>query len=342
MNTTIQWLRRYRLHHLLAWILLFWGWYYFRYEDYSPQTGWKIILLKVGMLAFMVYTTNYLLIPGLLYKKRYLWFGCTFLTWIFLLSLLKMRLEEQLMHHPGAFDIGNRFKARVYDNIIPHYLLASTGAAFKLLLDYAAAQKRLSDISKEKLATELSFLKSQINPHFVFNTLNAIHFLIDKQNKAARASLQQFAGLLRYQLYDCSAATIEIEKETAYLEDYIRLQQLRQDRQYAVTLSVDPEVKGFRIVPLLLAPFIENAFKHLSHHADGGNFISIGLQCRNNVFLLEVENSTGPKADTGGASAGIGLANVQRRLELLYPGKHELKITNNDSTFKVTLKLQLI
>ncbi len=341
MNTLLQWLRYYKIHHLLVWLLLFCGWYYFRYEDYSAQTGWRIILLKVLVLAVMVYGTNYWLIPALLYRKKYTWFGICFIGWVLLLSLLKMRLEEQIMQHPGAFDIRHHFKARVYDNIIPHFLLAGTGATIKLLLDYAAAQKKLGIVTKEKLETELNFLRSQINPHFLFNSLNAIHFLIDKQNKDARESLQQFAALLRYQLYDCNAATIEIEKEIAYLQDYIRLQQLRQEQHYKVQWQAGSNVKGFSITPLLLIPFVENAFKHISHYDDKVNFIHVQLSNMNDQFRFEIENSAEPSRTSAAMAPGIGLANVRRRLELLYPGKHILQITRNDATFKVVLNLQL-
>jgi len=340
-------LRRYKVHHLVAWGLLFLGWYYFRYQDYPPRIGWRITLLKVGDLALMVYITNYLLIPKLLYRKRYLLFGILFVLLVFSFSLFKMWLEEKLLQRPGYFDIFTDFKRRVYDNVIPHFLLVSTGAAFKLLMDYARAQKRLAEVSMERSEAELNFLKSQINPHLLFNSLNAIYFLIDKQNAEARQSLLQFSDLLRYQLYDCNADTIEIEKEVTYLQDYIRLQRLRRDQQYEISLNIGQEVKGFRITPLLLIPFVENAFKHLSHHSHRRNFVQVDLSRENGTFLMVVENSKAAAAGgveggaTGGLPGGIGLKNVKRRLDLLYPEKHQLKIDEEEEIFKISLKLTL-
>ena len=373
MKKILSLLRPYKIHHLPAWAVLFFGWYYFRHQDYPAGMAWWIILVKVGFLALMVYTTNHLLIPALLYRKKYVLFGAIFVVFVFCISLLKMRLEEYIMHRPNYFNIWGDFKVRVYDNVIPHFLLVTAGAAFKLLMDYARTQKRLAELSREKSEAELNFLKSQINPHLLFNSLNAIYFLIDKQNVAARQSLLQFSDLLRYQLYDCNADTIEIEKEVTYLQDYIKLQRLRSDQQYEIQINIGEKVSGFRITPLLLIPFVENAFKHISHHTDQRNFVQVDLQQENGVLHFVVENSrehplrqAAPSAGAGSADArsasapsgsagsagngaqgairlpgGIGLNNVRRRLALLYPEKHQLTIHDKDGTFKVALDLHL-
>jgi LytS/YehU family sensor histidine kinase len=329
------------VHHLLAWAVVFFGWYYFRYQDYPPRLGWWINLLKVADLAVMIYITNYLLIPRLLYRKKYFLFTGVFVVFVVGFSLLKMYLEERIMHRNNFFNIWGDLKVRVYDNVIPHFLLVSTGAAFKLLMDYARSQKRLGEVFKEKSEAELNFLKSQINPHLLFNSLNAIYFLIDKQNVAARQSLLQFSDLLRYQLYDCNADKIEIEKEVTYLQDYIKLQRIRKDQSYEIQVNIGPEVSGFYITPLLLIPFVENAFKHISHHADQRNFVWVQLCRENGLFRLVVENSMEYRRMADGSPGGIGLNNVKRRLALLYPEKHELKIQDNDVTFNVSLTLDL-
>jgi len=333
--------RRYKLDHLLGWLVLFGGWHFFRYQDYPRSTGWLVTGLKVADLALMVYITNYLLIPQLLYKKKYILFALTFLIVVTGFSWLKMYLEGQIMDRPSLFDVFSDTKRRFYDNVIPHILLVSTGAAFKLLMDHARAQRRLGEVSKEKAEAELNFLKSQINPHFLFNSLNSIYFLIDKQNAVARQTLLQFSDLLRYQLYDCNADTIEIEKEVAYLQDFIRLQQLRKDNHYEVEVQVAPAVRGFRISPLLLIPFVENAFKRISHHSDQRNYVQVTLAKENGSFFFMVENSKENHQRSTEPPGGIGLSNVQRRLELLYPRKYELQIDNNDATFKVALNLHL-
>ncbi|WP_205513362.1 sensor histidine kinase [Longitalea arenae] len=332
-------IQRYYLHHLLGWGLLFFGWHFFRYQDYPPGKGWYITFIKVADLALMVYLTNYLLIPRLLYKKRYFLFVLLFTALVFTFSIGKMYIEAALLQ--SSFDIWDRFKVRVYDNVIPHFLLVSTGAAIKLLTDHAHAQRRLGEMAKEKAETELNFLRSQMNPHFLFNSLNTIYFLIDKQNTEARTTLLQMAGLLRYQLYDCNRHTIEIEKEVHYLQDYIRLQELRKDNQYEVGIRVGEQVKGFRITPLLLIPFVENAFKHISHDSQEKNFIRVDLERQNGTFTFIVENSKDDQQRSTEPTGGIGLTNVKRRLELLYPGKHGLQILNSAHRFKIELNLLL-
>jgi two-component system LytT family sensor kinase len=337
--STAGFIQRYYLHHLIGWGLLFFGWHFFRYQDYPAGKGWYITFIKVADLALMVYITNYLLIPRLLYKKRYVLFALLFAVLVFSFSIGKMYIEAGVMN--TSFDIWDRFKVRVYDNVIPHFLLVSTGAAIKLLVDHARAQRRLGEMAKEKAETELNFLKSQINPHFLFNSLNTIYFLIDKQNAEARTTLLQMSDLLRYQLYDCNSATIEIEKEVLYLQDYIRLQELRKDNQYEVGIEVGEQVKGFRITPLLLIPFVENAFKHISHYSHEKNFIRVHLQRQNGTLSFIVENSKDDQQRSTEPRGGIGLANVKRRLELLYPGRHSLQIHNEAHIFKVELNLHL-
>jgi Putative regulator of cell autolysis len=333
-------IKRYKLDHIAIWLVLFLGWHFFRYQDYPPGVGWWITFVKVADLALMVYITNYLLIPRLLYKKKYVLFGACYVLLIFSFSILKMYIEVDLLNL-SHFNIWNRFKVRIYDNVIPHFLLVSTGAAFKLLIDYARAQRRLGGMAKEKAETELNFLKSQINPHFLFNSLNSIYFLIDKKNTDARQALLQFSDMLRYQLYDCNAGTIAIEKEVNFLKDYIRLQQLRKDQQYEVAVNIGENVKGFSITPLILVPLVENAFKHISHHAATKNFVHVDLQRMNGTFTFTVENSKDDHQRSTEPAGGIGLANVKRRLELLYPGKHELTIDNSETKFRVALNIHV-
>ena len=129
-----------------------------------------------------------------------------------------MWIEGQMMHRPDLFTIFDKnFKVRFYDNVIPHFLLVITGASFKLLIDYAKSQRRLGEMAKEKAEAELNFLKSQINPHFLFNSLNSVYFLIDKDNPDARGALHKFSDMLRYQLYECNGDKIPIGKEIGYL-----------------------------------------------------------------------------------------------------------------------------
>lgn len=313
-----------------------------RYEGYrSPALAFQITLIKVVDLALMVYITNFVLIPFLLYRKKYALFVIIFIAMVLTSSFSKMYIIGQVAGDPTTFSLKGNLKARIYDNVIPHFFLVIAGAAIKLMLDQLRLQRKIAELAKEKAEAELNFLKSQINPHFLFNSLNAVYFLIDKNNPEARQALHKFSDMLRYQLYEANGEKIPIEKEIDYLQDYVHLQQLRKDENYKVQFNCSPDIKNFSIEPLLLMPFVENAFKHISHKTDGNNFVKLDLARSNGYFEFAVENSREKGVYTTEQHGGIGMNNVKRRLELLYPGTHQLSVDDNINTFKVNLKLKI-
>lgn len=334
---------KYKLHHVLFWMGVFGIWYYLRYQDYATaEIALGITFVKVAALATAVYITNSLLIPKLLYKKKYLFCISTFLLLLLVSSMIKVFLIGEITNQPDLFSFSGNLKTRLYENFISDFFLVLTGASFKLIFDYMQMQQRLAEIAKEKAETELNFLKSQINPHFLFNSLNSVYFLIDKNNPEARTALHKFSEMLRYQLYEMmNGKNIPIEKEIRYIEDYVDLQKLRKDEKYTVQFDCSPEVKGFSIEPLLLIPFVENAFKHISHKNDSTNFITLNMQRSNGEFQFFIKNSKEANQRTTESYGGIGLNNVKRRLELLYPGKYELEIQDTDEIFSVDLKLKI-
>lgn len=251
-----------------------------------------------------------------------------------------MNILGRLLNSYQLINWSDNLKKSLYDNIIPHFFLVIAGAAIKLMFDYGRLQQRMAETAREKAEAELNFLKSQINPHFVFNSLNSVYFLINKENTEARDALHKFSEMLRYQLYEINDDKIPIEKEINYLKDYVDLQQLRKDEKYTVQFNCASDIKGFSIEPLLLIPFVENAFKHISHFSDKINFIKVNMLMVNRTFVFSVINSKEMQQTTE-QHGGIGLNNVKRRLELLYPGRHELKINDTGSNFAVQLNLQL-
>ena len=334
---------KYKLHHLLIWMLVFGIWYNLRVQDYPQGKAFIITLLKVTDLALMIYISNLILVPQLLYKKRYLAFAVTYVVMILLSSYTKMQILGQIYNNPNLFSINStNFKTRIYDNIIPHFFLVTAGVAVKLVIDFIRTQQRLAELAKEKAETELNFLKSQINPHFLFNSINSVYFLIDKKNEEARKALYKFSEMLRYQLYECNGDKIPVEKEIAFLKDYVDLQKLRTDEQYKIEFNCSPDVHGFSIEPILLIPFVENSFKHISHFTDGRvNEINIDITKQNGEMRFTVKNTTEPGHVNGKEAGGIGLTNVQRRLELLYPNRHKLTLTKKENQFEAELKLKI-
>lgn len=238
-----------------------------------------------------------------------------------------------------------------FGNAFPAMLASMTlGMSIKLTNNWIQTRRRQQLLEKEKLESELKFLKYQFNPHFLFNTINSIFFLIHKNPDKASASLAKFSELLRHQLYECNDRQIALVKEISYLENFIQLQRLRQNDNVKVSFQLKHrQTDNLGIAPFVLMTFVENAFKHVSTHADKPNWINIDLQIHRQELNFSVSNSCSPDpVSTDGSypgglaePGGIGLVNVRRRLDLLYAGQYRLNIQNNNSRFDIDLQLQL-
>jgi LytS/YehU family sensor histidine kinase len=208
----------------------------------------------------------------------------------------------------------------------------------KLIVEKIRSDRANRIRDKQRLEGELQYLKAQVNPHFLFNAINSVYFLIKKDPDQAAETLIKLSDLLRFQLYDCSGEKIAIEKELEYLHNFIALERIRKGEKLNVRLEQHGNLSGFELSPFMLMPFVENAFKHVS---TGGkeNSISIVLERENDKLLARIENTTERTVpqDVG----GIGLKNVRRRLELLYPGLHALDIRENDVQYSVYLSLTI-
>lgn len=332
---------RLRFSHLLFWLLAALLWYYLRYQDYENlQQAAVVTLIKVTDLALIIYFANLVLVPRFLYKKKYFPFALFFIAAIALSSFLKLLVLSWALRDVHLLDAIN-IKEKVYNNFVTQFFLVLASIGLKSVVDYLNLQKKLVEVAKQKVEAELNFLKSQINPHFLFNSLNAVYFLIDKNNAPARAALHKFSEMLRYQLYECNGEKIPIEKEIAYLKDYVALQQLRVSNNTAIQFDCGLDVHDFSIEPLLLIPFVENSFKHLSHFdKDKQNEVRIAISRTNGSLQFSVYNTT-EHADLTTKQGGIGLTNVRQRLNLLYPGKHNFTITKKNDWFGVDLTLSL-
>ena len=327
--------------HLLFWLFVALLWFYLRYQDYrSLQQAAIVTVIKVADLALIIYFANLVLVPKFLYKKKYFLFAISFVAATAVTSFLKLLPLSAVLDGINLLDASN-IKEKVYNNFVTQFFLVLASIALKSVVDYLNIQKKLAEVGKQKVEAELNFLKSQINPHFLFNSLNAVYFLIDKTNVPARAALHKFSEMLRYQLYECNGERIPIEKEIAYLKDYVALQQLRVSNNTSVKFDCGTEVNNFSIEPLLLIPFVENSFKHLSHfNQEKQNEVHIAISRNNGSLQFSVYNTTEwNNRQTG--DGGIGLDNVKKRLNLLYPGKHNFSITEKQDWFGIDLTLSL-
>lgn len=188
---------------------------------------------------------------------------------------------------------------------------------------------------------QLQLLQDQINPHLMFNVLNHIHVLMQKNVELADELLIRFADILRYQIYECNHKTVPLEKEIHYLKDVIEVEKARWGDNLKVICNWEIENGKQDISPFLLLPFIENAFKHVSRLPFENGYVTIEFIHQNNTLKLFVENSKSDKLLPSHNSSGAGLQNVKKRLQLLYPQKHELKIKDNGHSFTVDLNIIL-
>jgi hypothetical protein len=309
-------------------------------------------LFYVFFQAVGVYINLYFLMPVFLGKGKYLQYAglvaLTILTTAILIvpgyevsSWLSGYPGEELYGRPGT-DFWYFFQV----NTLPSSAAAMTlGMSVKLAKEWIQSRKRQQVLEKEKLESELKFLKSQFNPHFLFNSINSIFVLIHKNPAMASESLAKFSGLLRYQLYECNEAMIPLDREITYIGNFIELEKLRQEDN--IELRVEIQVHNsseLLIAPFMLMPFIENAFKHVTKKTEGANWITIKLHCEDRRLHLVCDNSISPQHQDYREPMqykGLGLKNVQRRLDLLYNDRYSLQIESTDESYHVSLMIGL-
>jgi len=331
-------------YNILLWIGLYLLWVVvFQKRAFSFSRTMTIQFCYLLFIAGNYYFNVYYVVPVFLYRKKYAAFALLFLAGIVAASLLRVPLATYLSQHyfaPGKPPPG--LSQLFFNSLINIFIWTICLVAGKLIVDRIRFQKYIEVIEKEKMKNELDFLKAQFNPHFLFNSINSIYGNINKSNSTAREMLLTFSEMLRYQLYECNTSVISIEKEISYIRNYISLQQIRKPENLSIQLNVSEDVRGITIAPLIFMAFIENSFKYVSNHEDRLNEVQISLARSNNQLFFKTFNT---KENVNGREmidpGGIGIANVKRRLELLYPDKHALMIQNNDHSFEVMLNLEV-
>lgn len=356
-NNGSHWVFKYKLHHIPFWILYNFLWWAVQSQHpmhlfvdafYSPYA--IKFFFYVIFQALAVYFNLYYLIPKYLEKGRLkAYIAYVILTILCAASLivpgywLTAVVAGKTLSQLFGIDRFDFLKIFL-SNPLPSVTAASTLAmSIKLAKNWMQTKRRQQRLEQEKLETELNFLRYQFNPHFLFNTINSIFFLIHKDPNMASDALAKFSDLLRYQLYECNDDQIALSMEIKCLENSIELQKLRQNKNMDVSLEVDQQpTSDCGIAPFILMTFVENAFKHVSKDSDKSNWIKIKLSMNAQLLNFSVVNSTSHSVFTEVINySGIGLKNVQRRLDLIYPGRYELDIQSQLATFEVRLSLRL-
>jgi sensor histidine kinase YesM len=292
------------------------------------------------LLNIVIFYTIYYLVPYLLKFSRK-WFIVPLILLIaFVLSAIRLPLEiaywKYLIKLPAS---ELQFQYEWFWATLKYTIIMSIYAMLiRFSIDWFEAQKYKNELIKQQQASEISLLRSQINPHFLFNTLNNIYSLVYNKSEEAPEAVMKLSSLMRYMLYEANTELVPVQKELEYLNSFIELQQLRLNRKGFVDIQVNGSMDNKSIAPMLLIPFVENAFKHGDKTPFPG--IKIKLNLLTDQLVFEVENFVKPApASINDESGGFGLENIRKRLTLLYPDKHELSISPSSDIFSIRLTI---
>ena len=348
------------LIHFLFWVLLVcflnsdfltleWGYF-------SKENDNILIPLIYGMVSNIIifYSQILFIIPRKFsYKKLSYWIQSSLLIIVLalIISLCDLYYINKLeIRDMEIFNIGRLWHLFFFNALIRFFWWAMA-LAYRFPIDWMRKERQNREVLKQKMEMELEFLKAQINPHFLFNGMNSIYHLIDQRPEIAKISLLQFSDLLRYQIYECQAEFLSLEKEIKYLKDYIGLQKIRKEGDIQVYLEIDDLLECLNsneeeikvIAPLLISPFIENAFKYVSNFEEiEKNIIKIQLGLRGEYLHVEIYNTIDPPdIYRQMQKGGLGIKNVQKRLDLIYLDRYELHIDKNEKYYKVNLEIKL-
>jgi hypothetical protein len=312
-----------------------------RYSGKMTTKAVLVVFVLYGAINISVFYLNYsLLIPRFLDKKNYKLYAAGIVAIIIAFGLIKYGgglvfktyILLGLRKHESTF--WEYFFKTIFTTTI--FLFLST--VLKFTVDWFLNERIQRDLENQRLSAELSFLKSQINPHFLFNSLNSIYSLAYQKSDTTPEAILKLSEIMRYMLYECNDNKVELTKELQYLQNYIDLQKIRFGNKAFIDFEVTGEVTNQHIVPLLLISFIENAFKHgIANDALTPIKLKVNLEDGHLYFFIQNKKHTHNRDSSG----GIGLANVRRRLDLLYPGKYNLDIRDEADTYTCQLSLVL-
>jgi len=329
------------LRHLLFWVFILnyftWG---FGFQKGHMEEAYIRNLKFIPGHIFVVYPLLYFLIPRFLMNKKYALFFTGFLCLIMVAALF----TEQMQLNFSGSDIMAGFNLGWGKNILPFIHVAAIATAIKFI-KYAYLQEGRAIIAKQqKTVAELELLKAQIHPHFLFNTLNNLFALTLRRSPDSPNVVMRLSELLKFMIFESRKDLISLEKEIKLLSNYIDLEKIRYDKELELSISFTGNISGKQIHPLLLLPLLENSFKHGMSQQLEQKWISLELHVEKNNLYFKLANSKDPdeiKDTIPGKTKGIGLENVKRRLNLLYPGKHKMQVTDDAEMFLVSIELQI-
>jgi two-component system LytT family sensor kinase len=349
--------------HILIWGLLFFvNFLFINNYRITFDTSYHVLIWSLYIILF--YLNYIVLMPFLFFRKRFFFFIIVSLIILGGFQLLRQELDmrhfEKILKteakRPETFrpDV---MKPPPFDKRLPHinghgprnmriphfsfyslFLIYLASISFRFLQKWQDDEKRNREIEKENISTELSFLKQQVNPHFLFNALNSIYSLAINTSKPASEAILKLSSILRYMLYETENKLVDLNSEINTISDYIELQKMRLTENVRVNFEVAGNILNYKIAPLLLLPLIENAFKHGVDNVDP-SFIDIMIATHDNTLEMQVKNKMVKRHKEDQPDSGIGIKNIRRRLDLLYPDSYFFDTDTMNDIFTVTLQI---
>lgn len=348
---------------IILWVLLTLLPLYVNVELFGLATAFIRVLPAMIVLAIIFYS-NVCFVQRYLLKAQSFVVYYPFLAYSILIPLTFLGLEQFFIYINSLTNISLSYilEARQNDVVItssrglnsfPRSIIGLTVVSiyfisflYGLGLEFSKRNQADAVLKAANLKNELKLLRRQINPHFLFNALNNLYALIQLQPQKAGEFVLKLSDMLRYVTYDCQQERVSIHKEVNYIQNYIYLQQWKDARLEQLEVNIDPNLPDLEIEPMLLLPFIENAFKHsYNNQQPEKRWINLKLYYHHNILIFTVENSLSPVDTTEEIPdeyMGIGIENVQKRLELLYSNRHQLQIEQQTDSFRLELTLQLM
>lgn len=337
--------------HILFWAIV--GYFYFLIFKWNSNFPKVSLIFTIGLLPVAILTTylfNYLLIPKYLSQKKYALFfyfsfltilGSSWLSFLIVFYALINILNTEASLEPATLHPELQVLSL---NFIVFLAIAITQVKRAFYM-----QQEKNELEKTQLTTqlklkeaELKLLKAQVHPHFLFNTLNNLYGLTLEKSDTAPQLVLQLSEILDYILYRCNAPKVKLSDDLNNIKNYIEIEKIRYSKKLKLKADFPPETGGLKIAPLLLLPFVENAFKHGVSQFPGVAYVNIKISLNGKNLIFKIENSVIPLNNINkNEHKGIGLFNVKKRMELLYPQKHKLTISEQPETFSVNLNLEL-
>ncbi len=336
-----SWSKRDSFYHMIFWGSLF----IVMLISNVPKMGFLLAFItditNVFFFALIAYFNYFYLFPKYLKERNFLWhFGALAIASLLLTPIKTIFL---FLFSTGNAELQSYYVSNQAFIFISTFFVGTSTTIYKVMNDWIIQQRDKKDLESQTLQSELKFLKSQINPHFLFNTLNSLYALTLKKSDLAPEIVLKLSEMMRYMLYECNEKVVPLSKEINYMQNYLELEKLRHGSKMLIKVQINGEISDQKISPLILIPFIENSFKHGINNQISQGFVNLELNISNHDLQMILENSKSPSIPKIGEkrSGGIGLVNVKRRMAILYPNCHQLEIKESPNTYKIDLMLNL-